>query len=381
MAAVLSTARKVPQKQADVVRNLRKSLNYRRFCDIITSASCLLLAEICAKTENSVPKQKERSGKMVTIHSIEEMLNFYISLGGLRKDAANGFRYVFPRQHSKVRFWGDLHGFSAADADFTYPKDTIIRSQFSQRYVGIGLSEQGTVEAYTQRDQTIHFGEGVNCFVFDSPVPFFMKVPGGQRLRFQGLYFQEQFFAENNIPLYDSFWRDAKNTIHGADLHAPELVSIYRRIEQCRLTGLAFDTWLKGFGLEAAGYLIDLVQQLSAQPPVYLDENEIRAVEKAKTILQASLKHPPAVIDLCRKVGVNKNKLQKGFRLTEGKSVAEYVRTLRMERALDLLEDDTLSIQEVAEEVGYNGISNFYAVFRQTFGDTPAAIQKLLETK
>lgn len=43
---------------------------------------------------------------MVTIHSIEEMLNFYISLGGLRKDAANGFRYVFPRQHSKVRFWG-----------------------------------------------------------------------------------------------------------------------------------------------------------------------------------------------------------------------------------------------------------------------------------
>ena len=137
----------------------------------------------------------------------------------------------------------------------------------------------------------------------------------------------------------------------------------------------------KGFGLEAAGYLIDLVQQLSAQPPVYLDENEIRAVEKAKTILQASLKHPPAVIDLCRKVGVNKNKLQKGFRLTEGKSVAEYVRTLRMERALDLLEDDTLSIQDVAEKVGYNGISNFYAVFRQTFGDTPAAIQKLLETK
>lgn len=381
MAAVLSTARKVPQKQADVVRNLRKSLNYQQFRDIITSTSCLLLTEICAKTESGVPKQKERSGKMVTIHSIEEMLNFYISLGGLRKDAANGFRYVFPRQHSKVRFWGDLHGFSAADADFTYPKDTIIRSQFSQRYVGIGLSEQGTVEAYTQRDQTIHFGEGVNCFVFDSPVPFFMKVPGGQRLRFQGLYFQEQFFAENNIPLYDSFWRDAKNTIHGADLHAPELVSIYRRIEQCRLTGLAFDTWLKGFGLEAAGYLIDLVQQLSAQPPVYLDGNEIRAVEKAKTILQASLKHPPAVIDLCRKVGVNKNKLQKGFRLTEGKSVAEYVRTLRMERALDLLEDDTLSIQDVAEKVGYNGISNFYAVFRQTFGDTPAAIQKLLETK
>lgn len=318
---------------------------------------------------------------MITIRGMDELFNFYVSLGGKRKSTENGFLYIFPKHNSKVRFWGDLHGFSAADADFTYPHDTVFRSQFSQRYIGTGLSEQGKVEVYAQKNQSILFGESVNCFVFDSPIPFFMKVPGGQRLRFQGLYFQECFFAENNIPLYDSFWRDAKSTIHGTALHAPELASIYRRIEQCRLTGLAFDTWMKGVGMEAAGYLISLVQQLSSQPPVYLDENEIRAVEKAKTILQASLKHPPAVIDLCRKVGVNKNKLQKGFRLTEGKSVAEYVRTLRMERALDLLEDDTLSIQDVAEKVGYNGISNFYAVFRQTFGDTPAAIQKLLETK
>ena len=68
---------------------------------------------------------------MVTIHSIEEILTFYISLGGLRKDTANGFCYVFPRQHSKVCFWGDLHGFSAADADFTYPQDTMYESENS----------------------------------------------------------------------------------------------------------------------------------------------------------------------------------------------------------------------------------------------------------
>lgn len=315
---------------------------------------------------------------MVTIRRIDELFNFYVSLGGIRKNTENGFLYIFPKQNSKIHFWGDLHGFSAADADFTYPHDTIVRSQFIQRYVGIGLSEQGKVKVYTKKNQTLLFGESVNCFVFDSLVPFFMKILGGQRLRFQGLYFQEAFFTENSIPLYDSFWRDAKNTIHGTDLHAPELVSIYFRIEQCRLKGLAFDTWMKGLGMEAAGYLIDLVQQLSAQAPIYLDENEIRAVENAKAILQASLKHPPAVIDLCRKIGVNKNKLQKGFRLTEGKSVAEYIRTLRMERALNLLGEDTLSIQEIAEEVGYNGISNFYSAFHHAFGDTPAKIKEMI---
>lgn len=318
---------------------------------------------------------------MITIHSIDEMLNYYASLGGVRKDSANGFRYVFPQHRSAVRFWGELHGFSAADADFTYPQDTIVRTQFNQRYVGIGLSEQGKVETYTQKKHMLHFGEGVNCFVFDSPVPFFMKISGGQRLRFQGLYFQEAFFIENHIPLYDSFWRDAKNTINGTDLHAPELTLIYHRIEQCRLTGSAFQIWLKGLGLEAAGYLIDLVQQLSSQSPVYLDESETHAVEIAKAIIKANLKDEPTILEICKEVGINKNKLQQGFRLTEGKSIAEYIRTLRMERALDLLEKNTLSIQDISEEIGYRGISNFYAVFHRTFGDTPAAIQKLLGTK
>jgi len=147
------------------------------------------------------------------------------------------------------------------------------------------------------------------------------------------------------------------------------------------MTGLGFDTWLKGIGLEAAGHLISLVQQLSQQQPVYLDNGEIHAVEQAKKIIETNLKHTPTILEICKKVGVNKNKLQEGFRLTEGKSVAEYTRTLRMKRALDLLENGTLSIAEVAETVGYHGISNFYAVFQRTFGSTPAAIQKMLGAK
>lgn len=318
---------------------------------------------------------------MIVIRSVDEMLDFYSSLGGLRKDAENGFRYVFPEQRSSVRFWGSLPGFSVADTDFAYPQDTVIRAQFSQRYVGIGLSECGEVESYTQKRSVLRFGEGVNCFVSDSPAPFFMKVPGGQRLRFRGLYIQEGFFTENGISLYDSFWQDAKSTIHRADLHAPELVSTYRRVEQCRLTGSAFDTWLKGVGMETAGYLIDLVQQMSSQMPVRLSEGEARATEEAKAIIRANLRDAPTVPDICRRVGVNKNRLQRCFRLTEGKSVAEYTRTLRMERALDLLENETLSMREIAEEVGYHGISSFYTMFCRTFGDTPAAIRDLLRTR
>ena len=53
---------------------------------------------------------------MITIHSIEEMLMFYTSFGGIRKESVNGFSYIFPERQSSVRFWGELHGFSAANA-------------------------------------------------------------------------------------------------------------------------------------------------------------------------------------------------------------------------------------------------------------------------
>ena len=76
---------------------------------------------------------------------------------------------------------------------------------------------------------------------------------------------------------------------------------------------------------------------------------------------------------------MNKNKLQKAFQLTEGKSIGEYVRTLRMERALELLERDDMTVQEIAAAVRYHGVSNFYHAFRAKFGGTPQAVRDMLK--
>lgn len=318
---------------------------------------------------------------MITIHNIEEMFLFYTSMGARWVDTENGFCFVFPDKTSYVRFWGDLNGFAVACADFVYPKEAVIRTQFSERYIGVGLNDGGNVVAYSRKNQLQHFRQGINCYVFDSPGPFFMRVNDGERLQFRALYFQEQFFRENDIRLYDSFWRDAKASIGSQPIHAPEFVSIYHRIEKCRLTGDAFNIWIRGQGLSAVGYILDLVQKYSVKAPVYLDDNERRIIENAKSILKSNLANPPTILELCKSVCMNKNKLQEIFRLTEGKSIAEYVRTLRMEQALELLETSDLSMKEIAQAIGYHGIGNFYSAFKQTFGETPAMIQRILSRR
>lgn len=318
---------------------------------------------------------------MITIRSIEETLRFYGSFGASQKDMGNGLCFTFPDQRSYVRFWGDLHGFCVASVDFTPPEDVVFRSQIRQRYLGIGFHEEGRYLSYRKKADARAPAGGSHCFVFNSPAPHFMKLTGGQRLRFHGMYFLESFFLENGVRLYDSFWEDAKHSIGSGEIHAPELTDIYRRIERCPLTGEPFQIWMRGQGLSSAGFLLELVQTGSATRPIYLSQEELAAVAEAKKLIQCSLGSLPTIPELCGRVAMNKNKLQKAFQLTEGKSIGEYGRTLRMERALELLERGDMTMGEIAASIGYHGISNFYHTFQRTFGSTPQAVRGMLKKR
>ena len=316
---------------------------------------------------------------MVTIHSIEDTLLFYGSFGAEQRDMGNGTCITFPDKGSHIRFWGDLHGFCVASVDFTPPKDVIFRSQIRQRYLGIGFHEKGSYLSYMRKSDVRELAAGINCFVFNSPAPHFLKLTGGQRLRFHGMYFQEPFFQENGLPLYDSFWEDAKHSLGSGEIHSPELTAIYQRIERCPLTGEPFQIWMRGQGLAATGFLLERIQTSSATQPVCLSEAELAAVTEAKQLIRNNLRSVPAIPELCRRVAINKNKLQKAFQLTEGKSIGGYVRTLRMEQALELLELSDMTMQEIAAAIGYHGVSNFYNAFQAKFGSTPQAVRDMLK--
>lgn len=127
---------------------------------------------------------------MVTIRNIDETFRFYGSFGAKQMDVGNGTCFSFP-DNSYIRFWGDLHGFCVAAVDFTPPEDAIFRSQIQQRYLGIGFHEEGHYVSYMRKSDARDSTSGISCFVFPSPAPHFLKLMGGQRLRFHGMYFQE----------------------------------------------------------------------------------------------------------------------------------------------------------------------------------------------
>ncbi len=63
-----------------------------------------------------------------------------------------------------------------------------------------------------------------------------------------------------------------------------------------------------------------------------------------------------------------KERLQVGF--------SDYIASLRMQRAKELLRDESMSIQEIAETVGYNDYFYFTKVFKKVVGISPSKYRK-----
>lgn len=99
--------------------------------------------------------------------------------------------------------------------------------------------------------------------------------------------------------------------------------------------------------------------------------NNHNEVLQAREILLGNMTSPPSLAELSRKVGMNKTTLNQSFRKTYGVSVFEYLRICRLEKSRDLLQSGTMSVTDVALEVGYSQQSSFTTEFTKYFGENP----------
>nr|WP_320114421.1 AraC family transcriptional regulator [uncultured Desulfuromonas sp.] len=96
------------------------------------------------------------------------------------------------------------------------------------------------------------------------------------------------------------------------------------------------------------------------------------AIDEAVDILRSEWVDPPTIAALARRVGINECYLKAGFRKIIGLSIGEFVRKLRMERALELIESGNHSVLETAFCVGYSNPSHFSAAFKRFYGRLPS---------
>lgn len=105
-------------------------------------------------------------------------------------------------------------------------------------------------------------------------------------------------------------------------------------------------------------------------------QHEDKLVSDAQIWLSGHYHLPNPVHEMAKRSGLSERSFLRRFRSATGQSPAEYVQTLRVEEAKQLLETSDLPVEKVAAEVGYTEPSSLRSAFRKQVGLTASAYRR-----
>lgn len=88
----------------------------------------------------------------------------------------------------------------------------------------------------------------------------------------------------------------------------------------------------------------------------------------------------PSLSEIARSVGTHDKRLSSIFREHLGTTVFGYIREARLLRGQELLVGGSMTVQDIADHVGFKSAANFATAFRERFGMPPSQFRQQLQT-
>lgn len=112
-------------------------------------------------------------------------------------------------------------------------------------------------------------------------------------------------------------------------------------------------------------------------PEIIVDERDKQLLDQMDRWLYNHISSPTlSVEDLAEAMGYRRSVFFKKVKALTGQTPADYIRTLRMNRAAEMLREETISVAEVAYQVGISEPHYFTRIFKQQFGISPKKYQQ-----
>jgi AraC-like DNA-binding protein len=102
-------------------------------------------------------------------------------------------------------------------------------------------------------------------------------------------------------------------------------------------------------------------------------ESEANPVNEVIAYVRGHLAEPLSVADLAERACLSPSAFAHLFRDVSGMSPYQFIKSLRLDQARELLVTGDLNVSEVARAVGYSSLSHFINEFKRHFGVTPRA--------
>lgn len=102
---------------------------------------------------------------------------------------------------------------------------------------------------------------------------------------------------------------------------------------------------------------------------------EMPKVQETKNYLVDHLQDHFTLSLLANKVGMEKHTLARAFKKVYGKTIMNFLTDERMNKAMSLLKNSTMTLQRIAQKVGYKNHTHFTKAFKRKHNVTPSVFR------
>ena len=121
----------------------------------------------------------------------------------------------------------------------------------------------------------------------------------------------------------------------------------------------------------------DLIAETPAAAPGNSNSALTQIVQEVASYMRCHLDERLTIDGLSTRFGVSPTALKKEFRRLYGQPLHAWLQEQRLTQAARLLRESTMTVLEVAQEVGYSSTSQFSAAFVRRFGHTPGQYRRI----
>ena len=107
------------------------------------------------------------------------------------------------------------------------------------------------------------------------------------------------------------------------------------------------------------------------------DESKNRYIEQIQEYVKVHYKDEIDFENLADTVGISYSHMRKLFRDELNTSITDYINKIRIEKAKLLMKNSDMTLQEIAEKIGYQNIQSFKRFFKKYEGIAPAEFRKI----
>ncbi|MBS4534345.1 helix-turn-helix transcriptional regulator [Clostridium sp. D2Q-14] len=136
--------------------------------------------------------------------------------------------------------------------------------------------------------------------------------------------------------------------------------------------------YYEGKVMELLSMLIQWQAENKKYAPNEISSSDLDSLNEVIAYITKHYEKKISINDLANIAFMGRNKLSYIFKLKYGVSIMEYLRTIRIEQAKDILINTSLPIQSVSAMVGYKNQGSFAERFKMDTGMSPTEYRRLL---